>query len=261
MAMTHQHEKLSNKEEKDSGSEETKRYLRRRRIVSLVSLLILIVLFAVVTVKIGVPLVQMVGNPGQFRDWVDSHSLWGRLAFVGMIVLQVVVAIIPGEPMEIGAGYAFGAVEGTFLCLLGTALGSALVFLFTKKLGVKMVEAFISREKLEHVKLLQNAARLNFILFVVFLIPGTPKDVLTYVAGLTPIRLSTFLLLTTIARIPSVVSSTIGGNALGTENYAMAVAVFLVTAVLSGIGALLYRHHSQKKQKKEGESNSSATEH
>lgn len=260
MAMTQQHERPS-KGENHSGSEETKRYLRRRRIVSLVSLLILIVLFAVVAVKIGVPLVQMVENPSQFRDWVNSHSLWGRLAFVGMIVLQVVVAIIPGEPMEIGAGYAFGAVEGTFLCLLGTALGSALVFLFTKKLGVKMVEAFISREKLEHVKLLQNAARLNFILFVVFLIPGTPKDVLTYVAGLTPIRLSIFLLLTTIARIPSVVSSTIGGNALGTENYAMAVAVFLVTAVLSGIGALLYRHHSQKKQKKEGESNSSATEH
>lgn len=85
--MTHQHEKLSNKEEKDSGSEETKRYIRRRRIVSLVSLLILIVLFAVVTVKIGVPLVQMVGNPSQFRDWVNSHSLWGRLAFVGMVVL------------------------------------------------------------------------------------------------------------------------------------------------------------------------------
>ena len=134
--MTQQHERPS-KEENHYGSEETKRYLRRRRIVSLVSLLILIVLFAVVAVKIGVPLVQMVENPSQFRDWVNSHSLWGRLAFVGMVVLQVVVAIIPGEPMEIGAGYAFGAVEGTFLCLLGMTLGSALVFLFTKKLGVK----------------------------------------------------------------------------------------------------------------------------
>ena len=236
-------------------------YQKRKRLASIVSLLVLIAFFVVITVFIGKPMVEGLADPEEFRQWVDSHGPMGRLAFLGMMTLQVVVAMIPGEPLEIAAGYVFGNFEGLLLCILGAVLGTMIIFGFTRLFGVKMVEAFISREKLEHVKLLQNAARLNFILFIVFLIPGTPKDVLTYVAGLTPIRLSTFLLLTTIARIPSVVSSTIGGNALGTENYAMAVAVFLVTAVLSGIGALLYRHHSQKKQKKEGESNSSATEH
>lgn len=242
------------------AAEEDKRYRRRRKAVSLLSLLILIVFFVVVTVFIGKPLLDMLGDPEQFRSWVDSHAVFGRLVFLGMVILQVVVAIIPGEPMEIGAGYAFGAVEGTLLCLIGMALGSALIFLFTKRFGVKMVEAFISREKLQSLKFLQNASRLDFIIFVVFLIPGTPKDVLTYFAGLTPIRLRTFLLLTSIARIPSIVTSTVGGNALGTENYSLAIAVFAVTAVLSLIGALIYRRHSQNKHMKEGETDSSAAE-
>lgn len=242
------------------AAEEDKRYRRRRKAVSLLSLLFLIVFFVVVTVFIGKPLLDMLGDPEQFRSWVDSHAVFGRLVFLGMVILQVVVAIIPGEPMEIGAGYAFGAVEGTLLCLIGMALGSALIFLFTKRFGVKMVEAFISREKLQSLKFLQNASRLDFIIFVVFLIPGTPKDVLTYFAGLTPIRLRTFLLLTSIARIPSIVTSTVGGNALGTENYSLAIAVFAVTAVLSLIGALIYRRHSQNKHMKEGETDSSAAE-
>lgn len=249
-----------NENQKETLPQEDRRYRRRRKIVSLLSLLILLLFFAAVTVWIGGPLLDMLGDPDEFRRWVDSHFLFGRLIFIGMVVLQVIVAVIPGEPMEIGAGYAFGAVEGTILCLMGMALGSSLVFLFTKKLGIRMVEAFISREKLQSLKFLQNAERLNFVLFLAFLIPGTPKDILTYFAGLTPIRLRTFLLLTTLARIPSVVSSTLGGNALGTENYGMAVVVFLVTAVISAVGALIYKHHTQKKQMKEGDTDSSVVD-
>ena len=246
--------------QKETLPQEERRYRRRRKMVSLLSLLILLLFFAAVTVWIGGPLLEMLGDPDEFRSWVDSHSMFGRLIFIGMVILQVIVAVIPGEPMEIGAGYAFGAVEGTILCLVGTAIGSSLVFLFTKNLGIRMVEAFISREKLQSLKFLQNAERLNFVLFLAFLIPGTPKDILTYFAGLTPIRLRTFLLLTTLARIPSVVSSTLGGNALGTENYGMAVVVFLVTAVISAVGALIYKQHTQKKQMKEGDTDSSVVD-
>lgn len=246
--------------QKETLPQEERRYRRRRKMVSLLSLLILLLFFAAVTVWIGGPLLEMLGDPDEFRSWVDSHSMFGRLIFIGMVILQVIVAVIPGEPMEIGAGYAFGAVEGTILCLVGTAIGSSLVFLFTKKLGIRMVEAFISREKLQSLKFLQNAERLNLVIFLAFLIPGTPKDILTYFAGLTPIRLRTFLLLTSLARIPSVVSSTLGGNALGTENYGMAVVVFLVTAVISAIGALIYKQHTQKKQMKEGDTDSSVVD-
>ena len=227
-------------------------YQKRKRLVSIVSLLVLIAFFVVITVFIGKPMVEGLADPEEFRQWVDSHGPMGRLAFLGMMTLQVVVAMIPGEIIEIGSGYAFGAWEGTLLCLVGAAVGSAVIFLLTRCFGVKLVEAFVSREKLNQIRFLQNEKKLNFIIFIVFFIPGTPKDLLTYFIGLTPMKLRIFLLLSSVARIPSVITSTIGGHALGMQDYTFAIVVFVATAAVSALGLLLY-NRIMKKRKQEAE--------
>lgn len=227
--------------------QETKKYQHRKKIVSIVSFSILIIFFVIIFFCIGKPLISMLQEPEQFRQWVDDHHIWGRIAFIGMIVLQVVIAIIPGEPMEIGAGYAFGTWEGMILCLIGVVIGSSIIYGFTKIFGVKMVEAFISREKLmsyRFLRFMNDQKKLNLIIFITFLIPGTPKDVLTYLIGLTPMKLYTFLWLSTIARIPSVITSTIGGDALGERQYTAAIIVFALTALFSLAAILIYRRHS-----------------
>ncbi len=231
---------------KNSTNRDTKDYLKRRRLVSIISLLILIVFFIVVTLTIGKPLLNMLAEPEAFRAWVNSHEIWGRLAFIGMMVLQVVVAIIPGEAMEIGAGYAFGPWEGLLLCLIGAAIGSSIIYAFTRLLGIKMVEAFISREKIYSLKFIHNSKRLNLLIFLLYFIPGTPKDIITYFIGLTPMRLRTFLWISSIARIPSVLTSTMGGDALGTQQYLFAVLVFVVTGAISLIGISIYRRIAKK---------------
>ena len=228
-----------------------KREQRRKRAMALAGLGLVIVFMIVVFWFVGKPMLQFVSQPERFRDWVDDSGIWGRLAFVGMMMFQVFVAIIPGEPLEIGAGYAFGVVEGTLLCILATTLSSSVIFLVVKRFGMKFVTLFVTEEKIHSLKFLQNTHRLNLIAFVLFFIPGTPKDVLTYVVGLTPMRLRTWVLISTVARIPSVITSTIGGDALGTENYLFAVGVFLVTGVISGLGVLTYRKITQHHQKKE----------
>lgn len=237
-----------------------KREQRKKRVVALLCLGLVVVFMLAVFWFVGKPMVQFVSQPEHFREWVDSHGLWGRLAFLGMMMFQVFVAIIPGEPLEIGAGYAFGVLEGTLLCILGTTLSSTVIFLFVKKWGMKFVTLFVSEEKIHSLKFLQNARRLNLITFILFFIPGTPKDVLTYIVGLTPMRLGTWVLITTVARIPSVVTSTIGGNALGTQDYLFAVIVFVVTAVISGLGVLAYRKITQHHQKKEAQRQALAQE-
>ena len=202
---------------------------------------IFILLSAAVAWLIGKPLLQFVSEPEKFRQWVDSHGLLGPLAFLGMMVLQVFVAVIPGEPLEIGAGYAFGAVEGTILCILGAAIGSTLVFLFVRRFGVRAVEVFISREKIQSLRFLQNTRRVHLFLLVAFLLPGTPKDVLCYVAGLTTLKLGPFILISSICRLPSIVTSTIGGSALGSGQWGMAAIVFAATLVISAIGLWIYK--------------------
>jgi uncharacterized membrane protein YdjX (TVP38/TMEM64 family) len=156
------------------------------------------------------------------------------------------VAIIPGEPLEIGAGYAFGAVEGTILCLIGAVLGGAIVVLLVRRYGIKLVEVFFPREKIMSLRFMQDSRRLELLVFIVFMIPGTPKDLLCYAVGLTNLRMWDWLWISLVARIPSIITSTIGGNALGERNYVFAAAVFAVTLFISLGGILLYRHICRK---------------
>lgn len=191
------------------------------------------------------PLTSLLANPSTLHTWIAEHPFSGRLGFLGIRVVQTIITPLPAEAVEIASGYTFGAWEGALLCLMGSALGSAAVFAFVRMLGVRMLEAFIPREKINSLRFLKTAQKRNFLFFLLFLIPGTPKDTLTYFAGVTPIRLPAFLLLTSIARIPSVLSSTLGGNAVGTQQYALAVLIFAATAFISLIGLLCYRHWSK----------------
>lgn len=203
---------------------------------------------------VGVPLVRFASQPERFRDWVDSHGFGGRLAYMGMVILQVVVALIPGEPFEIAAGYAFGAVEGTLLCLVASALGSVCVFLLVRRFGQRLAEIFFSPEKLRSVRFLQASPKRDLLFLIVFMLPGTPKDLLCYFAGLTNIRFPVWLLICSLGRLPSIVTSTIGGNALGTGKLTFALIVFSATALISALGILIYRRickRSEARQKEE----------
>lgn len=221
---------------------------KHQKILGILSVIVFILFMVFVGYFIGVPLVKLASEPEIFRSQIESYGILGSLVFIGMIALQVFFAIIPGEPLEIVAGYAFGALEGTILCLLGCLAGGLAVFAFVRKFGVRVVETFFSVEKINNLKLLSTNKRRNIIFFVVFLIPGTPKDLLLYFMCLTKITLPQFLLITTLVRIPSIVTSTLGGNALGIQNYKTAVIVFAVTILLSLIGVLVYKFISRRKK-------------
>lgn len=200
-----------------------------------------VLLMAAVAYYVGKPMIKFVSEPERFRAWVDAHGIWGRLAFLGMTMLQVIVAVIPGEPMELVAGYAFGSVEGTLLCIIGATLGGIPVFLLVRKFGMKAVEVFFSKEKIASLKFLKSSPKRDMWIFVLFLIPGTPKDLLNYFVGLTDMKMSKWLLISLVARIPSIVTSTIGGDALGMKKYTFAAIVFAATLAVSGAGLFIYR--------------------
>lgn len=215
--------------------------------IYLFAIIVALIFIAAVGYLVGKPMVEFVREPERFRAWVDSSGFVSRVIFVGMVIFQLIIALIPGEPLEMGAGYAFGAVEGTILCIIGCVIGSALVFLFVRRFGVKLVEVFFPREKIRSLRFLQDSRRLNLLTFIVFFIPGTPKDLLSYFIGLTDMKLGTWLLITAVARIPSIVTSTVTGDALGLKDYQFALIAFGVTLALSLAGILVYRRLSARR--------------
>lgn len=200
-----------------------------------------LILSAVVCWFAGRPLIHFMSQPELFRQWVDQQGAMAPILFLGMVILQVVVAVIPGEPLEIAAGYAFGAWEGTILCILGATAGSVLVFLLVRRFGARAVEVFFDLDKLRSLRFLQNTRRRDLWTFIVFFLPGTPKDVLCYFVGLTDMPLRTWVFISAVARIPSIITSTVGGNALGLGRYGFAAVVFAATLAISGLGLLIYR--------------------
>jgi len=224
--------------------------LKQKKVISFIVIMLFVLFCAVIGWFIGRPIIDFVSEPEKFRDWVKAHGILGDIAFIGMMLFQVVIAFVPGEPLEIGAGYAFGAVEGTLLCVIGITLGSIITFALVRKWGVRFVEIFFTFEKIKSLKFLQNEKKLGLIIFLIFFIPGTPKDLVTYFVGLTDIKLSHYLLLVSVARLPSVITSTVGGNALGGERYITAIIVFAITALLSGGGMVLYNLYTKHKSKK-----------
>ncbi len=195
------------------------------------------------------PLTDLFSDPESFRKWVSEQGAWGPVIFVGLMTFQIIVAVLPGEPLEIAAGYAFGVWGGTALCMAGALIGSTLVFLFVRTWGRRVADLFFPREKLESVSFLRDERKLNSLVFLLFAIPGTPKDIMTYAVGLTKMRLPVWLLISTFARIPSIITSTVGGDALGLQNYEFAIIVFAATLVLSGTGFLIYRSICRRRTK------------
>lgn len=211
---------------------------------------VVFVVFCVLTGwLVGVPMVEFANDPERFREWVDASGIWGRVLFVGMVVLQVVVAFIPGEPVELAAGYAFGFWEGSALTMAGFLLGSWLVFALVRKFGVKLVEVFFHKNKIAELRFLQNPRKAKVIAFLLMLIPGTPKDFLSYFAGLTPLTLSQWLRIVALARIPSLVTSSLTGAAAGEENYLLSGVMLAVTLIISISGILYYRHICKQENK------------
>ena len=231
-------------------SEERHLTLKQKRIISVIVLVLFLGFSAAVAYFIGKPMISLVSEPEKFRAWVESRGNWGRLIFIGMMMFQVLIALVPGEPLEIGAGYAFGAVEGTILCVIGVTLGSLLVFGLVRRFGMRLVEVFFDRNKIKQLKFLQNEKRLNLITFLVFFLPGTPKDLLTYFVGMTDIKLSKFIFIVSIARLPSIITSTVGGSALGFRKYELAAIVFGVTVIISLLGLFIYKRICKHREKK-----------
>ncbi len=225
-------------------------HIAAKRTVGIVSFLLFIGLLVLITVKIGIPLVNSIfsGGDGVNTFWsiVDGNPLKARLLYIGIQVLQVFIAFIPGEAVEIAGGLAFGAWEGLLLSLIGVAIGSCIIFFFSKTLGLKFVRLFVSEERLNDLALIRSDSRLNLLVFLMFFIPGTPKDALTYIVGLTRMKLPAFLLISLVARIPSVLTSTWGGDSLINGEYLTAAIFFGVTGILGLAGMLAYKKISSK---------------
>lgn len=206
----------------------------------------LLLLFCIV---IGLPIYVYFTYPqliDQFKSLEHINQLLKQykvasiFTYIGLQVFQIIVSVLPGQALQFAAGYAYGFWFGFLLSLGGVALGTIITFYLARILGKEALHVIFGEEKFSKFVHTLNSKRSFLVLFVIFLIPGIPKDLFTYAAGVSEIRIIPFLFISLVGRTPAMVGSIMMGSMFYSGSY---VGLFIIgiVAVILFVAGLLHR--------------------
>lgn len=186
-----------------------------------------------------------------FKERIDSMGFGGLLLLLGLQVLQILLVVLPGEPFEVLAGMCYGAWGGCLFITASVFITTTIIFFTVRKLGHKYLYNFFKKEKVDKImksKVLNNPRNLDIILFILFFLPATPKDLLVYIGGLLPIKPLRFIMISTFVRFPSVITSTMVGANISNGNWRMSLLIYGVTFVVAGLCMFLVTLKDKNKE-------------
>lgn len=212
-----------------------KKYQLHFRILGIV---VFAALIAYVSIRYTTQIVSLFNQREQLKATIASKGAAGVLIFILFQILQIVVAAIPGEVVQIAGGYLYGTFLGTVYLVVGVIIGSVIAFYASRLLGYDFVKSFVPKDKMEKYFFQDKGHKFLIFTFILFLIPGIPKDILTYIAGLTPVKPSRFFAVAVIGRLPALIASAYIGNVFEHKNYTAVVIVSVVAVVLFLLGLI-----------------------
>lgn len=203
------------------------------------------------------PIIKNIETPEErinLKNKITNSGIQGMATLFLLEISQIFLAILPGEPLEIFAGMCYGAIGGTIFILVSILIISTVIFYLVKKFGKNLVYEFCNKEKIDNIensKIFNNPRKIEYILLILFLIPGTPKDLLVYIGGLLPIKPTRFILISTFARFPSIISSTLAGSNIVKGNWANIGIIYLLTLVFVVVVIFIIGVFDKSKETKE----------
>ena len=212
----------------------------KQNLLHLALLLLFLLLFFYCTVVYAPSISRIISNPEQFSDYILGFGSQNVLVFILFQVVQVIIAAIPGELLQIAGGFVYGTWWGSIYSLAGILLGSIVAFYISRLLGYPLVCYMVAPQKLKRFSRLLRQQKSEISIFILFLIPGLPKDVITYVGGLTPLNPFRFLLIAIIARFPGILGSAYLGASVEQQAYKEAL-LFSIAALLLFLAGLLLK--------------------
>ena len=192
-----------------------------------------------VTVMYAAPLTRFFSNADQIGKYLASFGSWGAAVFMLIQALQVVIAPIPGELTQFAGGFIYGSVLGTLYSVVGILLGSMVVFGLGRWFGLPLLKLVIPEKAFEKFGFLLNHPKTELVILLLFLIPGSPKDILTYIAGLTPVRPLHFFVAAMVARFPGILLSSYIGAHVESKAYGPVIVASVIALGLFVVGVLL----------------------
>lgn len=207
---------------------------------------IFIIAFIILSIIITIFINSILKDPSILTN--GDSNLAHILSYACLSFIQILFPIVPGEPIELLAGYLFGKIDGTLICFICEALGSIIVILLVKRFKKKITSVYYEDNIFN--KLNKFKQKKYFPIFaLIFIMPGTPKDLLCYFAGIADYDLFSALLIVTVGRIPSIITSTLAAGFLKEKRVLISIIIYAITVLICTIDLLIYKKITQNKEK------------
>lgn len=231
---------------------------QKKRVKLLYFLAILGIIFVIILATLELfPLIVKLSNESTrqiAKEEIADMGMKGIFLVILMQVIQIVVAVIPGQPMEIISGMLYGTWGGMLVCLVGIFIGTLIVFALVRGVGIKFIRLFFKQESIDKIrksKIYQNPQKFELFMLIIFCIPMIPKDIFIYLGGISPARTGRFLTIATIGRIPGLFLTVFAGNRLSQGNMKIVVILTIVILLLGLIGYYVIPKLQNKWEKEE----------
>lgn len=185
-------------------------------------------------------IIKTMSSMDNFRAYIHSTGHWGPVMFILFQILQIVVAPIPGEVVQVAGGYIYGTAIGSLYTTVGLILGSAIAFYFTRFIGRAYISRLLEKKNNKWMSFIHDEKKFSAFLFIFFVIPGLPKDMLVFVAALTSIRSFRFFTILIVGRLPWIIASAAVGSTIHMQQYTIAI-IISVIAVIGFVIGYMYR--------------------
>ena len=225
---------------------------KKRKIVLKITVIILSILAVALVCYAFFPLLKNINTEEgrlSFKAKVNSMGLKGFLLLYLLETVQILFVVIPGEPIELLYGMCYGSIKGAIYLTITVFLNTIIVYYIVKKFGRKVLDFFFSEEKIkkfEQKEIFNRKDKIEHILTLLFFLPGTPKDMLLYIGAFLPISKWKFICISTFARFPSVITSTIAGSGITNNNLKVTIVTYIITGMLALIITLFDRKNKKE---------------
>ena len=225
---------------------------KKRKIVLKITVIILSILAVALVCYAFFPLLKNINTEEgrlSFKAKVNSMGLKGFLLLYLLETVQILFVVIPGEPIELLYGMCYGSIKGAIYLTITVFLNTIIVYYIVKKFGRKVLDFFFSEEKIkkfEQKEIFNRKDKIEHILTLLFFLPGTPKDMLLYIGVFLPISKWKFICISTFARFPSVITSTIAGSGITNNNLKVTIVTYIITGMIALIITLFDRKNKKE---------------
>lgn len=216
---------------------------RKKLIISTIKAVLLL------AITVGLPLYIWLCHGDMISHWksvddvvafLEKYETVSIFVYIGLQIVQVVISVLPGQVFQMAAGYLYGFWEALLYAMTGAVLGTMVSFMLAKVLGRDFLHIIFGEERISYYIERLNSKRVYVIVFLVYLIPGIPKDMVSYAAGVSEIRFKPFIILSAVGRLPGMVGSLLMGTMLEEQKFGFAVGIGIFAAAACVI-CLIFR--------------------